>query len=105
MWHPFIAVGTGLFIVLLSRVIAARRPSLRTQRLAYAQMTLFVVQIIAGAFNVALLAPVWMQLVHLGLAVSVWITLVLLGASAFAEEPETSKAVAKPVMADRPARP
>ncbi len=38
----------------------------------------------AGALNVALLAPVWMQIVHLALAVSVWLSVVLLGASAFA---------------------
>lgn len=82
--HPILAVGAGLYIVLLTRWLAARRRDARTQRLAYAQTTLFVVQIIAGAFNVALLAPVWMQLVHLGLAAAVWLVLVLLGAAAFA---------------------
>jgi cytochrome c oxidase assembly protein subunit 15 len=43
----------------------------------------------AGALNVALLAPVWMQLLHLTLAVSVWLSVVLLGASAFAVRVET----------------
>jgi heme A synthase len=38
-------------------------------------------QLSAGLLNVFLLAPVWMQLVHLLLADLVWITLVLLSAS------------------------
>lgn len=86
VWHPIIAVGTGLFVVLLARWLLARRPGALVQRLAYTQMALFMVQVIVGAFNVALLAPIWMQLVHLGLAVAVWVTLVLLGAAAFAQQ-------------------
>jgi len=35
-------------------------------------------QLCAGAVNIALLAPVWMQLVHLLMANLVWIALVLL---------------------------
>ncbi len=81
--HPAIAVGSALFAVLLGRLIADRRPGNRTRLLSNVQITLFVVQTIAGALNVALLAPVWMQLVHLGLAVAVWLSLILLGASAF----------------------
>jgi heme A synthase len=34
-------------------------------------------QILAGFVNLALLAPVWMQLVHLTLAYAFWIALVL----------------------------
>ena len=37
-------------------------------------------QVLAGLTNVLLLAPIWMQLVHLLLADAVWIALVLLGA-------------------------
>jgi heme a synthase len=39
-------------------------------------------QVIAGVLNVVLLAPVWLQLVHLLLADLLWITLVLLTAAA-----------------------
>jgi heme A synthase len=39
-------------------------------------------QLLAGAVNVLLLAPVWLQLVHLLLADAVWVSLVLLGAAA-----------------------
>jgi len=38
---------------------------------------------VAGMINLGLLAPVWMQLVHLLLADLVWIALVLLAAANF----------------------
>ena len=38
-------------------------------------------QLLAGAANLLLLAPVWMQMVHLLLADLLWISLVLLCAS------------------------
>jgi heme A synthase len=41
---------------------------------------LAMIQLLAGLINVVLLAPVWMQLLHLLLADALWITLVLLGA-------------------------
>ena len=41
-----------------------------------------LVQVAAGLANVALLAPVWMQVVHLLLADALWIAFVLLGARA-----------------------
>jgi heme A synthase len=44
-------------------------------------MGLVVLQIAAGLLNVALLAPVWLQLLHLLLADGIWITLVLLALS------------------------
>jgi heme A synthase len=87
--HPVLAVGAALFAVVLGRLIAARRPDARTRMLANVMTVLVAVQVIAGAFNVALLAPVWMQLVHLALAVATWLSVVLLGASAFAVRPAT----------------
>jgi heme A synthase len=39
-----------------------------------------LVQLVAGLVNVALLAPIWLQLVHLLLADLAWISLVLLAA-------------------------
>jgi hypothetical protein len=46
--------------------------------------------------NVFLLAPVWLQLVHLVVADLVWIGLILLGASVLAR-PATSFAVGGPI--------
>jgi hypothetical protein len=46
---------------------------------------LFVAQLAAGALNLILLAPTWMQVVHLLLADLVWVALVLLTAANFGE--------------------
>lgn len=101
--HPMIAVGSAVFAILIARLIAAKRPGDRTRLLSNVVTSLFLVQITAGALNVALLAPVWMQLLHLTLAVSAWLSAVLLGASAFAFYPETEaiETPGQPVLARR----
>lgn len=82
VWHPVVAVATGIFLWYASSVIARRRASDNTRRFANLIKGLFVIQLLAGFINVLLLAPVWMQLLHLLLADLVWIALVLLAAAA-----------------------
>jgi heme A synthase len=91
VWHPFIAVAMALYAVVLAQILRQQRPGAWVAQLAQTQIVLFVVQCVTGAINVALLVPVWMQLVHLFLACAVWINLILLGAAAFA--PPTSPPV------------
>jgi heme a synthase len=75
--HPLTAVIAGLFICwLLLRSIA--RPSER--KLALLVLGLLVLQIALGIADVTLLAPVWMQILHLLGADLLWIALVLLAA-------------------------
>jgi heme A synthase len=62
------------------------RPTPDTIRFSRALIALFLVQLATGALNVFLLAPIWLQLVHLFLADLVWITCVLLAAAALAQE-------------------
>ncbi|HEY0737408.1 MAG TPA: COX15/CtaA family protein [Herpetosiphonaceae bacterium] len=85
--HPTIAIGMGLYLVFAASCISVLRPDLQTKRFARGIVVLFLVQLGVGALNVFLLAPIWMQLVHLLLADFVWINLMLLSASAFAERP------------------
>jgi heme A synthase len=49
--------------------------------------SLTALQIVLGFANVLLLAPVWLQLVHLVVADAIWISFVLLGAEALSETP------------------
>jgi heme A synthase len=75
--HPFLAVATGSLLLWLSlwpRPGHSRSPA----RSAPALAALTVSQAAVGALNVLLLAPLWLQLVHLLLADLVWIALVLL---------------------------
>lgn len=85
VWHPLIAISVGLYLIFVSLLLAIFRPSPRTKRFTMLLTGLFLLQLVAGLVNLVLLAPVWMQLLHLLLADSVWIALVLLGANTFAE--------------------
>lgn len=87
VFHPLIAVGVGVYLVIAGTLVNTMRPSPNTRRFARALGGLFLVQLAAGALNVILLAPVWMQLVHLLLADLVWISLILLSASALSQQP------------------
>jgi cytochrome c oxidase assembly protein subunit 15 len=74
--HPVVAVIGG--IVLLGAAVAAMRSArTRAVRMGGILMTLVFVQLGAGAINIVLLAPVWMQIVHLLLADLLWVALVV----------------------------
>jgi len=85
VFHPGIAIAAGLFVVYLGMKLlktpgcgpAVRRYAAWTNGLVFLQMA-------AGAVNVMLLAPVWLQIVHLLLADLLWLSFLLTGASALA---------------------
>jgi heme a synthase len=83
--HPAAAVTVALFLLWARSAIAARRPSPAVKRLSLALGGLVAAQIALGFLNLALLAPVAMQLVHLLVADLVWIAFVLLSAAALGE--------------------
>ncbi|HEY3587951.1 MAG TPA: COX15/CtaA family protein, partial [Myxococcaceae bacterium] len=84
--HPLIAVGVGTLLLVTAGVGGMLRPGHAVRRSAVALAALVVVQLTAGMVNLILLAPVWMQLLHLLLADAVWLATVLLGAAALAED-------------------
>jgi heme A synthase len=92
--HPMISVTAGLFMAFLA-ARALSDPA--TARPARWTAGLVAAQIVAGVVNVFLLAPVWMQIVHLLLADLLWISAVLLSAACGAveeiEERELGRAV------------
>jgi len=78
--HPFLAVITAAYLITLSRYLLGASTSGTVARTVKWLLVLVVTQVSAGVVNVLLLAPLWMQVVHLILADCVWITLVLLTA-------------------------
>jgi heme A synthase len=88
VWHPILAITTGLYLIFLALLLSGFKPHPTTRKLAGMLSGLFVVQLLAGLTNLILLAPVWMQLIHLLLADAVWITLVLLASSTLRQEPQ-----------------
>jgi cytochrome c oxidase assembly protein subunit 15 len=84
--HPLLAVAVGTLLLATAAVSSLLRPSRAVRRAAIALASLVVLQLTVGLVNLALLAPVWMQLVHLLLADAVWLAAVLLGAAALAAD-------------------
>jgi heme A synthase len=98
--HPILAVLVGVYSIVAGRLAAAWRPGTATRRLSWALGALFCAQLLIGVINVALLAPIYMQIIHLFMADLVWITLVLAAAAALAErEPAREPAtLAEPAL-------
>lgn len=82
--HPALAVAASLVLIALALKLPRRRPGPRMASFSRLVLGLVFVQLGAGAVNVLLLAPIWLQLVHLLLADLLWIAFVLLGAEALA---------------------
>jgi heme A synthase len=83
--HPLLAIAVGGYVVAFA--LWARRQSgdAWVGRWSSAAVTLVAAQMFVGVINVVLLAPVWLQLLHLFLADLLWLALVLLAATALAE--------------------
>ena len=91
--HPIVAILTGVYVVILARLLASSSGERPARRLATLLTGLVGLQLLAGLINVVLMAPVWLQMVHLLLADLLWITFVLFSASQLAIPlAETSKA-------------
>ncbi len=89
VYHPLSAMGASVLVTIVALVVGLRVPGARKP--AMALIGLFFLQIAGGLVNLFLLAPVWMQLVHLLMADLVWIALVLLGVEAFTSAPRASR--------------
>jgi heme A synthase len=85
--HPLFAVGTAALIVTGGTAIRSLRPSRAVAKVSRVAALLAIAQVAAGLLDVATLAAVWVQLVHLVLAYGVWIALVLTGAAALSSDP------------------
>ena len=81
--HPTFAVLTAVGL-LFGAPRMARSKGATPRVLARWVASLAALQLVLGAANVVLLAPVWMQLLHLLVADLVWILFVLLGAAVLA---------------------
>ncbi len=84
IYHPLLAVGIGIVLSICAWIVMARRPGPDTQRWGRALIGLYLLELLVGSFNVILKAPVFMQIIHLLFADLIWISLVLLTATALA---------------------
>jgi cytochrome c oxidase assembly protein subunit 15 len=75
--HPAAAVLSVVFVLLLVRVEGLRHP------IARIVVAMLALQFVLGVGDVLLLAPIWMQVLHLLSADIYWIALVLLASDVF----------------------
>jgi heme A synthase len=84
--HPTIAVISAVYLIFVINWISSRVDRGKNRQIGWVLISLLVVQLLAGLVNVFLLAPVWMQMVHLLLSDLIWISLVLYAAAALGQE-------------------
>jgi heme A synthase len=82
--HPTIAILVGIYLIVMASYMRNTRSGGDIRRFSQLLTLIFLVQLAAGFLNVFLLAPVWLQLVHLLLADLSWILLVLLSSATLA---------------------
>lgn len=75
--HPFLAVGAGFVVGLAAFSEYRARSTARLRALSGWLLILFAAQFAVGALSIVLQAPISIQLLHLLLADTIWITLVL----------------------------
>lgn len=80
--HPAFAIIAASYFVAISIFVIRSVQNAAARKIAIGVTVLALVQLGAGAANILLLAPVWMQITHLFLADLVWISLVLLAVEA-----------------------
>ena len=94
LFHPLLAISVGAYLILVAGLFNLIRPNPVTRRLARGLTILYFIQLGAGALNVYLLAPIWMQLLHLFLSDLIWVVWVLFTVSALVQKtPEPAETV------------
>jgi cytochrome c oxidase assembly protein subunit 15 len=88
VFHPFAAVLAGVLLAAGAHRAAQVRPEPRLRRAAQTVGALVLVELAAGVLNVLLLAPVYLQILHLVLADLTWIASVLVAAWSLVSRPE-----------------
>jgi heme A synthase len=91
IYHPLLAIGIGIYLLIVSLVAVMQRQDQHVRNFAAGLVMIFFIQLVAGAINVVLLAPIWLQLVHLLLADILWIIFTLLVASSLAKHAQSEE--------------
>jgi len=93
--HPVLAVIAGTYVIWLVLRNSSRR--ICQSRTSVAIILFLFTQIGIGLLNVLLLAPVWLQILHLLVADTIWVLLVLASAALVLEHPYArSRQIAAP---------
>lgn len=95
IFHPIIAIGVGLYLMIIAAYFGLTHPL--AKRWAITLIAVIAIQWIAGVINVILLAPVWMQMLHLLITNVLWISFVIMSATIFADADSAVEINSQPV--------
>jgi heme A synthase len=84
--HPLVAVVVAGALLIIFQRARAIRPYANVERATRSAAFLVYAQVGAGVVNILLSAPAYMQVIHLAIATVLWLSLVLLYATAMAEK-------------------
>ena len=93
VYHPIIGVALGIYLLMASNILREKFQTQSVHNFTIWLRWLFGLELAVGVINVLLLAPVWMQVIHLLLADLVWLTAVLLANEALTSEPISAPAI------------
>jgi heme A synthase len=102
--HPVLAVAAGIYTITVGTLSSVMRRGAVVRRLARTLAGIFVAQLGVGIINLALLAPVPLQLIHLLLADLLWVVLVLTAAAALAAPATVDEPAGAADLALRPGK-
>lgn len=93
IWHPVVATIVSGYWFAFGYYLLKQYDDEAIERLIMMLFMVIALQIGGGFLNVILLAPVWMQIVHLLLADSLWILLLVLSATVWTHPQKTIQTV------------
>ena len=100
-YHPLVAIAVGIYLIVIAGIFNTRYGLAGPKKFSRILTILYFIQLGAGALNVALLAPAWLQLLHLLLSDLILIVWVLFMATALAEESPQTDLMFKPALQTR----
>ena len=74
-YHPLLALAVGMMLLLIVGVVSNLRPSPRVKLTGALFLWIYGFELVLGFVNITLLAPIWMQMLHLATAEAVIISL------------------------------
>jgi len=77
VYHPLLAVLAIIALLLMVKFIVKMDADNQVIKRANLVVTFFFLQLFLGGLNVVLLAPIWMQIIHLLFADLIWISYVV----------------------------
>ncbi len=98
VYHPLFAMVVGAYLGAFAIAALMKRRNALVEPIAIALLMLIMVQWALGGLDVVLLAPVWMQVIHLLLADALWVAAVLLSAALVVPLAEPARSTEKELV-------